>query len=99
MLRDKADGFDQSRSHDEGLSSWLRLTTINLLYALSARLGEGVGLVRLKRSNVVNLRLIIFDDILARKSDFCQCMVPPLAEHLLWFFRGGIFLKAPSARP
>ena len=37
------------------------------------------------------LGIPIFEDILARKSDIRQCRGPPLAEHLLWFFRGGIF--------
>jgi len=38
--------FDQSRSSDERLSSWLN-PTVNVLFAFSATLGEGVGLVNL----------------------------------------------------
>src|SRR6266702_1459383 len=49
VLHDKANEFDQSRSHNERLSSWLN-PTINVLYAFSATLGEGVGLVKLKWS-------------------------------------------------
>jgi len=36
--------FDQSRSSDERLSSWLN-PTVNVLFAFSSTLGEGVGLV------------------------------------------------------
>ena len=45
VLHDKVNEFDQSRSHNERLSSWLS-PTINVLYMFSAILGEGVGLVR-----------------------------------------------------
>ncbi|KAH9165961.1 hypothetical protein EDB89DRAFT_2076307 [Lactarius sanguifluus] len=44
ILQDKVEEFDQSRSADERLSRWLN-PTINVLYALSATLGEGIGLV------------------------------------------------------
>ncbi|KAH8992251.1 hypothetical protein EDB86DRAFT_1495381 [Lactarius hatsudake] len=44
VLHDKVNEFDQSRSHNERLSSWLG-PTINVLYAFSATLGEGVGLI------------------------------------------------------
>jgi hypothetical protein len=44
ILQDKVKEFDQSRSADEGLSRWLN-PTINVLYAFSATLGGGVGLV------------------------------------------------------
>ena len=44
ILRDKVNEFDQSKSTDERLSRWLN-PTINVLYAFSATLGGGVGLV------------------------------------------------------
>ncbi|KAN0129971.1 hypothetical protein V8E53_012226 [Lactarius tabidus] len=44
VLHDKVNEFDESRSHSERLSSWLN-PTINVLYAFSATLGGGVGLV------------------------------------------------------
>ncbi|KAI9439441.1 hypothetical protein BJY52DRAFT_1322201 [Lactarius psammicola] len=44
VLHDKVNEFEQSRSHNERLSSWLN-PTINVLYAFSATLGEGVGLI------------------------------------------------------
>ncbi|KAH9009821.1 hypothetical protein EDB84DRAFT_1570969 [Lactarius hengduanensis] len=44
VLQDKVKELDQSRSADERLSRWLN-PTIDVLYAFSATLGEGVGLV------------------------------------------------------
>ncbi|KAH9052261.1 hypothetical protein EDB87DRAFT_1826291 [Lactarius vividus] len=44
VLQDKVKEFDESRSADERLSRWLN-PTIDVLYAFSATLGEGVGLV------------------------------------------------------
>ncbi|KAH8992306.1 hypothetical protein EDB86DRAFT_3244437 [Lactarius hatsudake] len=43
VLQDKVKELDQSRSADERLSRWLN-PTIEVLYAFSATLGEGVGL-------------------------------------------------------
>jgi len=39
--------FDQRRTRDDRLRNWLN-PTVNVLYALSATLGGGVGLVNLK---------------------------------------------------
>ncbi|KAH9016739.1 hypothetical protein EDB85DRAFT_2096769 [Lactarius pseudohatsudake] len=44
VLRAQVDEFDQSRRDDERLTNWLN-PTVNVLYAFSATLGEGVGLV------------------------------------------------------
>jgi len=44
VLQDKVKDFDQSRGGDERLSRWLS-PTINVLYAFSATLGVGIGLV------------------------------------------------------
>ncbi|KAF8260988.1 hypothetical protein EI94DRAFT_1789700 [Lactarius quietus] len=44
VLHDKVNEFDKSRSHYERLSHWLN-PTINVLYAFSATLGQGVGLI------------------------------------------------------
>jgi hypothetical protein len=49
VLQDKVKEFDESRSADERLSRWLN-PTINVLYAFSATLGQGVGLVGLIES-------------------------------------------------
>ena len=44
VLHDKVNELDESRSHNERLSSWLG-PTINVVYAFSATLGQGIGLV------------------------------------------------------
>jgi hypothetical protein len=48
VLHETVNKFDESRNHNERLSSWLN-PTINVLYAFSATLGGGVGLVRFNR--------------------------------------------------
>jgi hypothetical protein len=48
VLQQYVQGPDQSQSVDDRLAQWLD-PTVNLLYALSATLGEGVGLVSLRR--------------------------------------------------
>jgi len=40
--------FEQSRSIDQRLTKWLD-PTVNVLYAFSATLGEGVGLAHLNK--------------------------------------------------
>ena len=44
ILREKILASDQSQGGDERLTNWL-IPTVNVLYAFSATLGEGVGLV------------------------------------------------------
>jgi hypothetical protein len=51
VLHDKANEFDQSRSRNERLSTWLK-PTIYVLSAFSATLGDGFGLVRPKLSTL-----------------------------------------------
>ena len=45
VLRSQVQAFDNSQSSDEKLTKWLD-PTVNVLYAFSATLGNGVGLVR-----------------------------------------------------
>jgi hypothetical protein len=47
VLQDQVGEPQQSRSNDERLTKWLG-PTVNILFALSATLGEGVGLVNSK---------------------------------------------------
>jgi len=44
VLQQQARELNESRTNDERLTKWLD-TTVNVLYALSGALGEGVGLV------------------------------------------------------
>ena len=46
VLQDLIQKFDRRRSSDEKLSSWLS-PTVNVLYAFSSTIGQGVGFVSL----------------------------------------------------
>jgi hypothetical protein len=47
VLREQIPAFSQSQNDDEGLTKWVT-PTVNVLYAFSATLGQGVGLVSIK---------------------------------------------------
>jgi len=47
ILQQQVQDLDQSRNTDDRWTKWLD-PTVNVLYAFSATLGEGVGLVRLR---------------------------------------------------
>jgi hypothetical protein len=47
ILQQQIQGQDQSRSSDDRWTKWLD-PTVNILYMLSATLGEGAGLVSLR---------------------------------------------------
>jgi len=56
VLQDQVQEFEQSRSVNQRLTKWLD-PTVNVLYAFSATLGEGVGLVNLnKQARVTSVR-------------------------------------------
>ena len=79
VLHDKVYELDESRSYNERLSSWLG-PTINVLYAFSVTLGQGVGLVSLDCST--DRLLIVFTDILARQHNLCWYRCSLLGENL-----------------
>jgi hypothetical protein len=68
VLHNQVNEFDKARTHNEKLSSWLN-PTINVLYAFSATLGQGVGLVSLNSST--GHFLIVFTDIPACEYYLC----------------------------
>ena len=81
VLQDKVKEFDESRSADERLSRWLS-PTINVLYAFSATLGQGIGLVGPIQSTFLHPPLSTnFPGVLARKRDLLRYWSPPLREH------------------
>ena len=59
ILQDLVHQFEQSRSSDERLWRWLN-PTINVLYAFSETLGQGVGLVSL---SVGNITLVLIQQV------------------------------------
>ena len=81
ILHDKVKEFEKSRTQNERLSRWLN-PTINVLYAFSATLGGGVGLVGLNLIESPNdPTLIVFADILTRKCNLCRCWGALLGEY------------------
>ena len=46
VLRDQIPAFTQSENRDDGLAKWV-IPTVNVLYAFSATIGQGVGLVNI----------------------------------------------------
>ena len=46
VLRDQIPAFSESQSGDDGLTKWVA-PTVNVVYAFSAMLGQGVGLVNI----------------------------------------------------
>jgi hypothetical protein len=48
ILREQIFALDQSQGVDERITNWL-VPTVNVLYAFSVTLGEGVGLVSIRK--------------------------------------------------
>jgi hypothetical protein len=46
-LREQIPAFSQSQNGDDGLTKWVT-PTVNVLYAFSSTIGQGVGLVNIK---------------------------------------------------
>jgi hypothetical protein len=58
ILQEQVHQFEQSRRGDERLRRWLN-PTINVLYAFSAAVGQGVGLVHILHCSIIgNVTLI-----------------------------------------
>ncbi|KAH8986713.1 hypothetical protein EDB92DRAFT_2105216, partial [Lactarius akahatsu] len=84
VLHDKVSEFDHSRTQNERLSSWLN-PTINVLYAFSATLGEGVGLI-FSPAKVISAGVGVF--LLAAKDvDASQEALADLFERIENFFK------------
>lgn len=79
ILRDQVQEFNQHRSGDERLTKWLN-PTVNVLYAYSVTLGEGVGLVSLKWSSLNDLH----SDLFCRYSHPRKRFLPVLAFSCWW---------------
>jgi len=85
VLRGQVQQFEQSTCIDDKLTKWLN-PTVNVLFAFSAALGEGIGLV----NSILFGRSFYFYDlpsdtiflgVLTCQSDFCWCWHPPLGSY------------------
>jgi len=89
VLRHLVQQLDQNRSRNERLRNWLD-PTVNVLFAFSATLGEGVGMVIPK---FLSHRDRCFDrylsGVLTCKSDIFRDQYPSLGEYSLRFLGAG----------
>ena len=89
ILREQLHGLDQSQSNAERWSKWLD-PTVNVLFAFSATIGAGVGLVCLRTCNhprsAFSYRLA---DIFSCECDFHWCRRPPFSAYTLQYPRMG----------
>ncbi|KAI9445974.1 hypothetical protein H4582DRAFT_519352 [Lactarius indigo] len=84
VLQDQVDQLNQSRSGDERLKKWLN-PTVNVLYAFSGVLGEGIGLIFSPAKLVfagVGVLLLAAKDV-----DASQDALVDIFEHIEYFFR------------
>ena len=80
ILQQQAQDIDQSRT-DDRWTKWLD-PTINVLFAFSATLGAGVGLVCSRNALIWNLHPYIYlAGILARECSFCRYWRSPLSTY------------------
>jgi hypothetical protein len=73
VLQDLIKQFDQRRTSDERLKSWLN-PTVNVLYAFSDTLGEGVSLVSPNSLSLYDL-----------PSDHHRLGIPPWKSDICWY--------------
>jgi hypothetical protein len=86
LLRTQAHAFSKFHKGDEKLMAWLN-PTVNILFAFSGTLGEGIGLVSRIIHSVRLFLMTWFSAILTRKDD------------LYWYWcssRGGSLLRSQS---
>ncbi|KAF8270432.1 hypothetical protein EI94DRAFT_768625 [Lactarius quietus] len=84
VLQDQVHQFEQSRSDDERLRRWLS-PTINVLYAFSATLGQGVGLVFSPANAIFAGAGVLF--LAAKDVERSQDLLIDLFERVENFFR------------
>jgi hypothetical protein len=81
ILHNQVQKFDHHRRNDERLTKWLN-PTVNVLYAFSATLGEGVGLVNIYRGFLYHPYFdIYYVGVLASKSNICWYWCTSLGEY------------------
>ena len=56
VVRAQIPGFNESKNDDDGVTKWIT-PTVNVLYAFSATIGQGVGLVNNRTFHREELRL------------------------------------------
>lgn len=83
VLQEQVRQFDQAHSGDERFTKWL-IPTVNVLYAFSAAVSEGVGLVSLYVSTDICLSDVYFVGVFTCESDLCRHWCPPFSEYPIY---------------
>ncbi|KAH9048906.1 hypothetical protein EDB84DRAFT_82962 [Lactarius hengduanensis] len=84
ILQDQVQEFDRACNGDERLTKWLN-PTVNVLYAFSATLGEGVGLVFSPAKVIfagIGVFLLVAKDVAASKDTLAE-----LFDRMGYFFK------------
>jgi hypothetical protein len=83
VLQDLIQQFDQRRTSDDRLKTWLN-PTVNVLYSFSATLSEGVGLVSTTSLSLYDLHPDHhLSGILTHENDICWYWCPSVGERPL----------------
>jgi hypothetical protein len=89
LLQDQVREFDKSHSGDERLTKWLG-PTVNVLYAFSAAVSGGVGLVslytRVGLEASSDTDILYFSGIFASQCDLCRHRRLHLSKYPVHFF-------------
>jgi hypothetical protein len=110
VLRRNIPLSDRSQGGHGGFEKCL-IPTVNVLYAFSATLGEGVGLVRIATPSLLRTSICALTSVsgvLTRKSSFCWNRHSPLSRASFYFvvpliltgyFSGGERCQCPPRHP
>jgi hypothetical protein len=80
VLREQIPGFSESQNGDDGLTKWVT-PTVNVLYAFSDTLGQGIGLVKYQDIFFANhLPLMILSGIPIGECNLCGDRRSPLGK-------------------
>jgi hypothetical protein len=90
--------FDQSQSRNDRWIRWLD-PTVNVLYAFSETIGEGVSLVSLSNELIKDLSDIYLAGIFTRESDICWSRDPPFSTHLFRYLACGYLISTFLRQP
>jgi hypothetical protein len=84
ILRTQVQTFDQSQGSDEKWTKWLD-PTVNVLFAFSATLGNGAGVVNCETLMFLEVSLTcVTTGVPTGKCDIHRNWSPPASEHLRW---------------
>ncbi len=87
IIQHQAEAFDKFRGGDKKLMKWIG-SSVHVLYTISATLGEGIGMVRIRKTHRDDLRCIVtsvYRRFLLRKPSLPELVSSSLFVHLCTF--------------